>query len=211
MPFLNDTLSQVPIYIKSDATLLVKISDENGINISEAGVGQEISAILNDSAVYNLNSYFITNENDFSEGWVNFPLRNLPLGENKIVIKAWDNYNNSQITALEFIVNDDNSTLITDISNYPNPLVYNTTFSIAHNSAGEHVELVVEIFNIKGEKITSLYENIDVARSIEEINWNGTNFEGARLSKGLYIYNVVLRTIGSDRLDSKRQKLIISN
>jgi peptidase C25-like protein len=211
IPFLNDTLSQMPFSVKSDAVLLVKISDENGINISESGVGQEITAVLNDSALYNLNSYFITNENDFSEGWVNFPLRNLPNGENRIVIKAWDNYNNSQISALEFIVNDDNSTLITNIRNYPNPLVDNTTFSIAHNSAGEHVELAVEIFNIKGEKITSLYEDIDVARSIEEINWNGTNFEGARLSKGLYIYNVILRTIGSDRSDSKRQKLIISN
>ena len=87
----------------------------------------------------------------------------------------------------------------------------NTTFSIAHNSAGEHVALSVEIFNINGEIITTLFEEIAVARSTEEINWNGTNFEGAKLSKGLYIYNVVLRTLGSDRSDSKRQKLIISN
>jgi len=211
MAFLNDTLSQTPLRIKAEATLLVKLSDENGINISDAGVGQEITAILNDSVTYKLNSYFKTNENDFSEGWVNFPLRNLPSGKNKIIIKAWDNYNNSQVSALEFIVNDNNSTLITNISNYPNPLVNNTTFSIAHNSAGEHVALSVEIFNINGEIITTLFEEIAVARSTEEINWNGTNFEGAKLSKGLYIYNVVLRTLGSDRSDSKRQKLIISN
>jgi len=210
-PFLNDTLSKQPFHVKSNANLLIKISDQNGINISESGVGQDITAVLNDSVQYNLNNYFTSNKDDFTEGWVNFPLRNLPSGKNKIIIKAWDNYNNSQVSSLEFIVNDENSTLITEISNYPNPFLYNTTFSVAHNGAGEQVELVVEIFNIKGEKITSLYQEINSARSIEKIVWDGTNFEGAKLSNGLYIYNVILKTVGSARSQSKRQKLIISN
>ena len=210
-PFLNDSLSTQPFFVKSNATLLVKISDENGINISDSGVGQEISAVLNDSAWYNLNGYFSTIKDDFTTGWVSFPLRNLPNGKNRIVIKASDNHNNSQNSALEFIVNDANSTLITNISNYPNPFISSTTFSIAHNSAGERVELVVEIFNIKGEKITSIYDKVNSAKSTEEITWNGTNFEGAKLNKGLYIYNVILRSLESNKLYSKRQKLIISN
>ncbi len=211
LAYLNDTLSNGPFFIKSNATLLVKIVDENGINISQAGIGQEITAVLNDSVQFNLNPFFTTIKDDFTIGWVDFPLRNLHSGPNRLTIKAWDNYNNSQTSTLEFIVSDDNSTLITDITNFPNPFITSTTFSIAHNSAGERVELTVEIFNNRGEKITSLYQTASSANSVQEILWNGTNFDGSKLSNGLYIYNVILRSESSGETYSKRQKLIISN
>lgn len=209
--FLNDTLFSDPYSVKPNATLLVNLSDENGINISQASIGQEITATLNDSAVYILNPFFTTNLDDFTQGWVEFPLRNVPEGLNHLTIKAWDNYNNSSISTLEFIIDNESSTLITDLSNFPNPFLNSTTFSIVHNGAGEEIEMTVDIYNSKGEKITSLYRILEQAKSVEKIIWNGDSFEGSKLGKGIYIYNVRLKSLSTGKIASERQKLIISN
>ena len=209
--YLNDTTDSGPYSITPDAILWVKIADASGINISSTGVGQEITASLNESVVYNLNSFFTTAKDDFRTGWVNFPLRNLPTGRNKLVIKAWDNHNNSGTYTLEFIVNIDNSNVIMRVNNYPNPFEGTTTFSIDHRSVGEEIEMIVEIFNSRGEKINTLFESSSSANATEQITWNGTGKEGAKLSKGIYLYHVTLRSLETGKSYRRSQKLIISN
>lgn len=208
--FMNDTTQSGLMLVKPDADLLLKLFDENGINISESGIGQSISATLNDSVTYNLNSFFNAETDNFRKGSVLFPLRNLPLGLNEFEVRAWDNYNNLSKTRLSFNVTDENSTIIKEINAYPNPFVENTTFSVSHNSAGEALEMVVEIINARGEKVTSVYSEIESGSNTQIIEWNGTDNSGSKLGRGIYIYNVILRSKNSGKTHAKRKKLIIS-
>ncbi|MFT6053808.1 MAG: hypothetical protein ACJASP_000692 [Roseivirga sp.] len=209
--YINDTSAVKKIIVKRDASLLLQLFDENGINISESGIGQNLSATLNDSITYNLNNFYRAKLDDFQKGQVNFPMRNLPLGINRLEIRAWDNFNNLSKTEIQFEVTSENSTLISEINSYPNPFVDHTTFSIVHNGAGEALELTIDIVNAKGGKVITLQSEIEIGSNTETITWNGTDKYGSKLSKGIYIYNVILRSTDSGKTHVKRQKLIISN
>lgn len=210
-PFLNDTSKVKAYFVKPDADLVLLLEDENGINVSTSGIGQDITATLNDSVTYSLNDFYTTDVDNFRKGTVNFPMRNLPVGTNKLNIKVWDTHNNVSNAILKFIVTDQNSASISEIKAYPNPFSNNMTFAVTHNSAGQSLELVVEIFNHKGEKVTSLYRVRQAASNTETITWNGTDNTGSSLPPGVYIYNTLLRSEDSKTVHSSRKKLIISN
>jgi flagellar hook assembly protein FlgD len=138
-------------------------------------------------------------------------MRNLPLGPNTLEIQVWDTHNNVSSTTLEFTVTGENSTSVSEIKAYPNPFIDNMTFAVTHNSAGQSLELVIDIFNQTGEKVTSLYKMAPTANSTETIKWNGTDNTGSSLPPGIYIYNTLVRSDNSQTVLSSRQKLIISN
>ncbi len=80
-----------------------------------------------------------------------------------------------------------NSSLrITNLSNYPNPFNPNTSisFSIRNDS---NVEL--SIFNIKGQKITTLF-NEHLSKGKHSIIWAGCDQNGHQLSSGIYFYKI---------------------
>lgn len=210
-PFLNDTSKVRAYYIKPNADLLLLLEDESGINISTSGIGQNISATLNDSVTYSLNQFYSTELDNFQKGTVDFPLRNLPLGKNRLDIKVWDTHNNARNAQLEFTVTDENSVSVSEINTYPNPFSNNMTFAITHNGAGKSLELVIEIFNQRGEKVTALYSMKQVAQNTEIMQWDGTDNTGSALPPGIYIYNTLLRSHTGQIVHSERKKLIISN
>ena len=209
--FLNDTTKVDRYYVKPDADLVLLLEDESGINISKSGIGQNISALLNDSATYILNDFYTTKVDDFSKGSVRFPLRGLPLGRNRLRVKAWDTHNNANEAELEFYVTNKNSNTISKINAYPNPFINRMTFAITHNGAGQHTELVVEIFNQKGEKVTSIHKAHKKARNTTSIAWDGTDNTGSPLPPGVYLYNILLKIENAETVHSVRQRLIISN
>ena len=79
-----------------DPLLLINLSDESGINISNQGLGQEITATLDDSLVFQLNDFYIADLDQFQSGWVEFPLQGLTKGSHAIKVKAFDTHNNSR-------------------------------------------------------------------------------------------------------------------
>ncbi len=72
------------------------------------------------------------------------------------------------------------------ITNYPNPFNPNTTieFNILNHS---NVELA--IYNIKGQKIISLANNV-FAKGSHFVVWNGLNESGDSVSSGIYLYKL---------------------
>ena len=208
--FINDSTLVTKPVVKRDAMLILKLFDESGINISENGIGQNLSVTLNDSVTYNLNGFYNARKDNFRKGEASFPMRDLPLGVNTLEIRAWDNYNNLAKSSFDFEVTDENSTVITEINSYPNPLVENTTFNISHNSAGEPLELRIDIINAQGENVISLYSEIERGSNTESIAWNGLDNSGVKLGKGIYVYNVVLISKNNGKTYTKRKKLIIS-
>ncbi|KYG81855.1 peptidase C25-like protein [Roseivirga ehrenbergii] len=208
--FINDSTQVTTPVVKPDATLILKLFDESGINISENGIGQNLSATLNDSITYNLNGFYNARKDNFRKGEALFPMRDLPLGFNTLEIRAWDNYNNLAKSSFEFEVTDENSMVITKINSYPNPLVEHTTFNISHNSAGEPLQLRIEIINAQGENVISLHSEIERGSNTERITWNGLDSSGVKLGRGIYVYNVILMSKNNGKTYTKRDKLIIS-
>ncbi|CAH8285125.1 putative secreted protein (Por secretion system target) [Mariniflexile fucanivorans] len=191
-------------------TLLAKLEDANGINTA-SGVGHDIVAILDgdETNPYVLNDYYQTEVDDYQKGVVSFPFRDLEPGLHTLTIKAWDVYNNSSISEIQFIVYDEDEVLqINNVLNYPNPFVNYTEFWFNHNSSTS-LNVSIQIFTVSGKLVRTLNGqtsggNIINSSLSRDIVWDGRDDFGDRIGKGVYIYKL---TVQSDLLNKKVEKI----
>ena len=191
--------------------LLVHLADPSGINLSGNGIGHEITAVIdgNYRETIVLNDYFKASSTPSLSGTIQFRLPQLSEGNHKILLKAWDVFNNSsEYTLLCKVVKQD-TIKVTRLFNYPNP-VYNSTifsFSLEGPSAGARADLM--ILTLEGQALRSFTKAINEAglRSIE-IEWNGRDEKGNRLGRGAYIYQLTIMS-KTGKITRKVQKLII--
>ncbi|HLV13940.1 MAG TPA: type IX secretion system sortase PorU, partial [Xanthomarina sp.] len=183
--------------------LLIKLEDENGINTA-SGIGHDIVGILDgdEANPYILNDFYQTELDDYKKGIVNYPLRDLEPGLHTMSIKAWDVYNNSSTTEIQFVVFDENQQLIIDnVLNYPNPFVNYTEFWFNHNSS-ESLDVLVQIFTVSGKLVKTIRGQTNTgeccnngASSLSrEMVWDGRDDFGDKIGKGVYIYKLTVRS-----------------
>ncbi len=208
--FINDTTALIQGPYNQDVQLILKLSDESGINISNNGLGQHISLSINDSIGYNLNEFYNADLDDFRSGTLLFEVNDLQIGANQLTVKAWDVHGNSSTLNQEIIVIE-NSSNITVINNNPNPFREETYFLIEHLLSGENLEVGIEIRNTNGEPVNAIFKEILSAEELISIPWSGINNNGQKLNPGIYIYTIKIYSKTSGKSGVKRQKLIISN
>jgi len=191
--------------------LLVQLADPSGINLSGNGIGHEITAVIdgNYRETIVLNDYFKASSAAALNGTIQFRLPLLSEGNHKILLKAWDVFNNSsEYTLLCKVIRQD-TIKVNRLFNYPNP-VYNSTlfsFSLDGPYAGARADL--KILTAEGQAIRTLTRAINEAglRSIE-IEWDGRDEKGNRLGRGMYIYQLTIMS-KTGKITRKVQKLII--
>jgi hypothetical protein len=197
----------------SNTTLIAKLSDANGINLSIGGIGHEITGILDGGTeVIILNDYYTSDIDDYTKGTVTFPLKGLSPGNHSIRIKAWDTYNNSSEAYIEFIVANDEDLTVHNVLNYPNPFSTNTNFHFDHNRYGDDIEVLLSIYTVSGKLIKTIDEYFYASNShISDINWDGRDDFGDKIGKGVYIYKLNVRSLRDGSHNFKYQKLVILN
>ena len=84
------------------------ISDNEGINTSDAGIGHNIELCIDGRAAwtYNLNPYFNYSFGDYTSGTADFKLPTLSVGRHSLKLRAWDVMNNSSTMQCSFVVAD---------------------------------------------------------------------------------------------------------
>lgn len=70
------------------------------------------------------------------------------------------------------------------LSNYPNP--FNSKTSISYSISANIEKAIIEIFNIKGEKVRSLA----VRNELSSVNWDGKDECHNPVSSGVYLYRI---------------------
>jgi hypothetical protein len=149
--FMNDE-SFISGSITNDSPILIaKLEDTNGMNTA-SGIGHDMIAILDgdESNPFVVNEYYQADVDDFTQGSLNYKLRDLEDGMHTLTFKAWDVYNNSSTEELQFIVAGNDALEITRVLNYPNPFVSYTEFWFNHNRPLEPLEVQVQVFTVTG-------------------------------------------------------------
>ncbi len=196
-------------------TLLAKLEDENGINTS-SGIGHDIVAIIDgdETNPVVLNDYYQTEVDDYKKGLVSFPFRDLEPGLHTLTLKAWDVYNNSAISEIQFVVFDEDQELVIDnVLNYPNPFVNYTEFWFNHNSS-EPLDVSIQIFTVSGKLVRTINGvttgGIKTTSSLSrDIVWDGRDDFGDKIGKGVYIYKLTVRSNLLNKKVEKIEKLVI--
>jgi hypothetical protein len=142
---------------------------------------------------HTLNDYYEAEVNRYNSGIIKYPFFNLENGEHTLSLRVWDIYNNSSIAYLDFLVVGSEDLIISNLMNYPNPVIDNTHFVFEHNQSNNDLEVKFQIFNINGRLIKTL---TGITRShnykSEPLEWDACTESGDKIGRGLYVYKLTV-------------------
>jgi hypothetical protein len=210
--FMNDESFIDGGNTNASPNLIVVLSDISGINTSITAIDHDIIGILDGDALNPLvlNDFYETELDDFTKGKVTYRLRDLEVGPHTLKIKAWDTYNNSSETTLNFVVISDAVLNLENVLNYPNPFVNYTEFWFNHNKPNEVLEVQVQIFTVSGKLIKTINQNVQTTGTLSrDITWNGLDDFGNKIGKGVYVYKLRVKATETNLVSEKYEKLVI--
>jgi len=213
--FMNDENFVSGGITNESPNLLAKLQDDNGINTA-SGIGHDITAIIDgdETNPIILNNYYQANVDDYTNGTVTYPFRDLEPGLHTLTIKTWDVYNNSSTAEIQFRVFDkDEELVINNVLNYPNPFVSYTEFWFNHNSI-DPLDISVQIFTVSGKLVRTLNGQTTggskaVSSLSKDIIWDGRDDFGDKIGKGVYVYKLKVKSNRLNKQVEKIQKLVI--
>jgi hypothetical protein len=210
-PYLNNEKFVNGGLTTKNSTLLLKLSDDNGINYTGNSVGHDITAVLDGNAqnTYILNNFFEADLDDYRSGTVKFPLTNLTEGTHSFTIKAWDIMNNSSEVKLDFVVAASGEGILANVYNYPNPFSTHTQFMFEHNMPNQNLYVSIKVLSVSGKVVKNIRTMVNTEGTrVSNIDWDGLDEYGDRLGNGVYLYNLSVKSQNGFS-DSKLQKLIL--
>ncbi len=210
--YLNDTFFISGGISDSNPELLAYVSDNYGINATGNGIGHDLTATLNEDRVNAviLNEFYQANANSYNSGVIRYPYSKLEPGAYTVTVKIWDIHNNSSESNLDFVVMESEEMLLEQLYNFPNPFFDRTWFNIEHNRPDSNLRLQLYIYNISGEMVRIIDQEVDSpGYRLEPLEWDGTSSGGAALGGGIYVYRAILSTEEGEKASSSG-KLIIA-
>lgn len=210
--FLNDSSFRSGDRIGRESILYATFADESGINITRNGPGEGIKATLDGQTTFLLNDYYMAAPDDYRRGYLQFPLQNLSPGLHTLSLSGRDTYNNLTRTEISFVVSGEEEFDIYRLYNYPNPVHDKTVFMVEHNRAGESLQLVLNLYDVKGTLLFSHETRVENSLpTIRLKEWDGRLNGGQKLPKGVYLFKVLLRSLTDGSVTERTEKLVILN
>jgi hypothetical protein len=209
--FMNDESFVSGGVTNNSPILIAKLSDENGINTA-SGIGHDMIAIIDgdESNPFVINDYYQADVDDYSNGTASFTLRDLEEGLHTLTFKAWDVYNNSSTSEIQFVVAGNDDLKITNVLNYPNPFVDYTEFWFNHNRPFEPLEVQIQVFTVTGKVIWTNNQIITSDGFLSrDIIWDGKDDFGESIAKGVYVYKLTVNSTLTNKRVEKYEKLVI--
>ncbi|MCX7606421.1 MAG: type IX secretion system sortase PorU [Bacteroidia bacterium] len=207
--FINDTTWVSGSWTDPNPLLLAYLYDSLGINLSSLAIGRELKATLNDKE-YFLSTYYQGKRDRPNEGKVEYRFTDLPEGEYRLRLRAYNLAGQEGTAETSFIVAERGRLKIGRLFNYPNPFTTSTRFVFEHNQPGQPLEARVLIYTVSGRLIQTLYAPIVSHSNLcQEIVWDGLDSYGDRLARGVYIYRLEIRNPATGEAAYAQEKLVL--
>jgi flagellar hook assembly protein FlgD len=149
---------------------------------------------------------------DFTRGYVKYPLAKLKEGLHKISVKAWDTANNPGEGFTEFIVAGNGKSALEHVLNYPNPFTTHTGFQFRHHLSEVNLKVQIRIFTVSGRLVKTIFaDTFSENGSVRDISWDGKDDFGDDLARGVYLYKIHIESARNSSLaqESDFEKLVI--
>jgi hypothetical protein len=201
--------------VGSNTQLVARLSDKNGINISSQNPANDLIAVLDSKWTYIVNDFYRSDKDDFTKGWIAYPLDTLQPGSHTLTLSASDNLNNTSSETVNFTVSGGTGIAIGEFHCFPNPFNSNTdkvTFQFTHTRSSEDLEATIDLFDIAGQPVAEL--DYAISESTYQVNigeWNGENSNGIKFLPGLYVAKLSVRSLVDGSKNERIAKLIIVN
>jgi len=208
--FFDDVAYNNGYLVNQNPNLIVKLSDETGLNTTGTGVGHKLEGILNQKLTdpIDFTNYF-TGDLDAGgkSGTINYKFSSIENGDYELLVKAWDVFNNFSEQNTFFTVVNGDDLVIRDVYNYPNPFSDKTQFTFQQNLS-KPIDVKIKIYTIAGRLIKEI-EQINVNERFVIVDWDGRDADGDQLANGTYLYKVVLKSVDGEFNKSVLGKLSV--
>jgi len=196
--------------VSSSPLLHVTLSDSFGINLS-GEVGHKIIARVDESLSEDLTPFFNYDLDSHVRGSLEKRLGPFSQGEHRLVVEAWDSFNNLDQQSLSFVVGEEGAAgfELRDVLNWPNPMKDFTYFTYYLTPPGA-AEVTIKIFTLTGKHVYTLGD-LDASYGFRSNNtrpWDGRDATGHELANGVYLYRVIAKTAAGVHSE-KTGKLVI--
>jgi len=210
--YMNDTTFINGGVVTPQTSLVIKLTDASGISISGYDGRNVLSAVLDGGETFDLRDYYVANTDDFTTGWVTFPISGLTPGQHSITVLAWDSYDNPGQGTVDFTVTDGEQLEIGDFSNYPNPFSTGTNVYFTHNRSGDDLQAILHLISPTGQLLKT-YE-FDIPQStyqVDLLDEDGLPGQGKKLPSGVYLARLAVRSVTNGSKSERVTKLIVVN
>ena len=174
--------------------LIARVSDDRAINLSTAGVGHQMTIIIDGSRTYtDVANYYTPFADGTPGGDIAYPLENLASGPHTLKLRVWDTAPNSAEADLTFNVEAELAPAIHDVYTDANPARDHANFYVTHDRPDQSLTVTIEVYDLMGRPVWS---NTRKGRSdmfqSAPVAWDLRNTAGHRIPRGLYIYRAVV-------------------
>lgn len=191
---------------------IARVSDDVAINLSTAGIGHNITLILDGSKRYTDVSQFYTPATDGSaSGAINYPLHDLQTGPHELMLRVWDTAGNATTRTIAFNVGAGVSPKIFDIYSDANPASVQANFYLTHNRPDQQATVTVTVYNLLGRPLWSnTVTGVSDMILSTPVSWDLTDASGRRVPRGIYLYRATIKCDG-ESFDTGSRRIAVTD
>lgn len=199
----GQNVNEIPYFI-------AEVYDKSGINLSSAGIGHDMTLLLDDKETFNGLETFYTEDTE-KTGYINYQMEEMSEGEHTLRLRVWDNEGNSSVKTISFNVVKGLSPEMTRIYTDANPAKTEANFYIKHNRPDALVTVTISVYDMAGHQVwtTTSTGRSDMYTSMP-VTWNLRDGTGARVARGIYLYRASISTDGVNE-STKAQRLAVAD
>lgn len=196
--------------VSPNPTLFAAFYDESGINLSQSGLGHDITLELDGKYfIEDIGLYYTPDETSSERGSLKYLLKDIAPGFHSLKLTVWDNANNSTSATLDFSISALWKPSIVNLTTDINPASSNVNFIIETDGTLSNMECSIEVFDLQGRRVwNEKTGHLMTGNLTATLNWDLCDFGGARISPGLYLYRANIKTAKGE-IVSKTKKLIV--
>lgn len=193
-------------HVNRNGILFADLFDEQGIYRYNVSIGRDIvlNSTLDDYDNLVLNALYEPVTDDYRQGRIALPVKELEDGTYGFKLKAWDTQNNSSEVEITLVVEE--GIMLAEVRNFPNPFTGETRFSFMHGDKTEALSVRIEVFDMMGRRVADLrQQTAATAGVVPPLVWDGRGDQGKQLPAGVYVYRLsVTDSEGNTRTVAKR-------
>ncbi len=193
--------------VNSTPMLIASIRDDIGINVSTAGIGHQMTALLDDKTSFSDLSFYFTPSGDGSpSGVINYPFETIQPGAHKLKLRVWDTSGNSASSEIEFFVNENMPPKIYEVYTDANPASDQANFYLSHDQPDVMATVYITVYDLMGRQLwsDSAQGRSDMFRTVP-VTWDLCDRSGRRVPRGIYLYRAEITTDGQTYQTSSRR------
>lgn len=205
--YLNHPTFTDGSFVNLSPYVMAEIADNRGINMSNAGVGHQMTLQLDGNKTFSDVSLFYTPAVDGSaSGTIAYPLSALSEGPHTLRLRIWDADGNSTSSTISFVAKEGLAPKLYDVYTLTNPAVTEAEFYLSHDRPDSIIEVTISVYNLLGKPV---WTSTTTARSdlylSTPVKWDLTDNAGRRVPRGIYVYraSVVSDGVESETLSHK--------